>query len=212
MDAASGQSVETATIQRLDGEPQLVGTRHERVHTRTRAAFMDQPGDAPRLERLRDGVDAINQGHGRLSRPCPQIGKERCDRSRAFSAGARRTDAALGLERGALVDRGNGQIELRSGVGGRQRDADRMKERPPLETGPLTGAAGRSPETLAIEGGHLPLHLFGEAQRPRGRPPVLSRPDAAARPASQSKMNATRSGISSRRSTDPTAIGRSDAT
>ena len=174
----------------------------------------------PAAQRLEHGIDAVNDHRdvcicvsAVASRQQPLRGTRspartpRRVRGSRRSARRRRSTAA-----GAALDGRHRQIQLGAAALAGQRDANRMKQRLALLAGALLDAFRHRAERFAIEPAAAASRRGSAAITSRApvscsTPATSSRASAAA--GSNSNRNLSRSGISSSRSTDPTAIGSS---
>ncbi len=144
VDAAARELVERAAVDGLDRNAQLVRAGHDRIDARAGAPLVYEPRNAPRFQRLRDWVDAVDQRHG--------YGRYRFHRqSRAFFARNNRQKTGTGRQRRAAVDGRNRQVELGPGFGRRQGHANRMEQRPALERRFFARTGRGGAKRLAIE-------------------------------------------------------------
>src|SRR5579863_4155298 len=203
MDAAIGATVQGGALDRVDRNAQLLRPGQQTVDARARAPHVDDPRHAPRRERLGHGMNAVDQGH---PLPAPVNSATRLalaahDRTGANpEAGPRRAPRSIaGTARSSSGPESAAVRATRIGW-------NRARPLRPVISR-TRAAAARNPSRSSA-----PRLATSAAKAPTARAPsgsAITR--SAARAAAQPNTNATRSGISSSRSTDPTTIGNSDS-
>ena len=103
----------------------------------------------PRAKRLEHGIEPVDHDRSALSVRAAQHG---APRTRARARGSRpRSPRRVRRQRGAPIDGRHGEVELRTATLPRQRDADRMKQRPAFLPGALLHPVRHGAERLAID-------------------------------------------------------------
>jgi hypothetical protein len=125
---------------------------------------VDQPRHAPRLQRLGHGMNAVDERHN-LTTVAASRRLWRVLRKKLFARRRRRRQSR------ASIDGRYGQIELGTGLGAGDRDANRMKQRASLEPGGLRARVGGRTKRVTIERAAT-LDSRARTRSPRAARPV----------------------------------------